>query len=396
MGRRFVTLLLGCLMLFLLLSGCTKHYKTNYIKKFRAYLNYSLGPYEVLEEEQIHWRANPLPVKGSGYRWVVAFSDDRGIQREFEFRNYGYTQGGDKPNFGYAVMDYALGLGEEQINADVLSKYFKPEEIGLHEYETNATQTSVAVFSEYPSMGNDYYASFVDPKKGLRLKSIHPKQLVNDWGTSYKFKFFTLINDEDQIKELLAKIEQTLRDYAEYVDNYDLLPVEVEVEDYGHGYYGTYDKEKDSFTWITIEEYHESLRYIDGHLKELGSVIVNGKEYKVRKNYEEENIYVFANQVKYCTTTKQYHIDDFEDLLALLGITVSKLDHGNYKWKLGSDTYLVNKYGGWTLKKNGEKKNLLQYHAHECGGLSQTDFEMVSNTTVYVDEEKEALVVTSQ
>ncbi|SDF55337.1 hypothetical protein SAMN04488542_112131 [Fontibacillus panacisegetis] len=66
--------------------------------------------------------------------------------------------------------------------------------------------------------------------------SIHPKELINDWGASYRFKFYTLIDDEEHTKELIVKIEQVLRDYATYVDNYDLLPIEIDWENYEDGY----------------------------------------------------------------------------------------------------------------------------------------------------------------
>lgn len=392
MRNRYAALFWLCLIPFLL-TACTQHYKSDYIREFDAYLDYSLGEYEVVEKEKIQWRADPLPTKGTGYWWLLTFKDDRSIEREFEFRNYGYSSGGDAANFGYAVMDYAVDLGQEQIVSDVLLAHFQPEEIGWDAYQTNSSHLSAVVHQEHITRDSEYYASFVDAKKGLQLKSIRPEQLVNDWGVLYKFEFFTSIENEEKMKQLIAKAEAVLRDYAQYVDNYDLLPVELRGEETGDGYYGTYDRETDSFTWITMVEYLESLRYIDGHLKEVGKVIVNGKEYLVRENYKDEDIYVFANNVSYSADTGQYHIDHFEDILTLLGYEVSFLGKGTYEWKSGADTYRVQKYGDWTLKKNGGD-NLLQYSAHNSGGLSQSDLEMVSNAAVHMDEEQEALIVT--
>ncbi|WP_019536245.1 hypothetical protein [Paenibacillus ginsengihumi] len=99
-----------CIVLFFILpllfmTGCSKHYKTDFLNKFDSYLEYSLGDFEVIvNKEKIEWRGDPLPVSGTGLRWVVAYTDDGGSQREFEFLNYGYTEGGDASNFGYAVM----------------------------------------------------------------------------------------------------------------------------------------------------------------------------------------------------------------------------------------------------------------------------------------------------
>lgn len=395
MKKRSFYILLLFIMLSYFMAGCSEHYKTNFIKKFDSYLQYSLGEFEVVSEEEIKWRANPVPVSGTGLRWVVAFTDDRGFNREFEFLNYGYTQGGDASNFGYAVMEYAMELGKEQIIADVLLKYFRPDEIGLEEYKTNETKTSVLLKNERPPKGDDYYANFVNPQKGLQLKSIHPKQLTNEWGASYSFRFNTLIDDEDQLKELIAKIEQVLRDYTKYVDNDDLLPIEVDGDNYEDGYRGTYHKETDSFSWITKKDYLESLKYIDGNLKNVETVIINDKEYLVGQNYTDENVYYFAGTVAYCKNTEQYHIRDFEDLLTLLGYDVSDLDRGTtYEWKMGADTYTLSKLKSWSLKKNGDS-NMLTYNGHECGGISQSDFEIVSNTTVYMDKEKAALIVNS-
>lgn len=396
--KRSICILLLSILLASITTGCSEHYRTDFLKKFDSYLQYSLGEFEVIDKQEIKWRANPLPVSGTGLRWVVGFTDDRGNERDFEFRNYGYTQGGDQSNFGYAVMEYAMSLGKEQIITDVLLKYFHPDEIGLQEEDsTNETKTSVLVMNEYPLKGDDYYTNFVHPKKGLQLKSIHPKQLIHEWGASYSFKFNTLIDDDDdQMKELIAKIEQALRDYAKYVDNYDLLPVEVQGENYDSGYHGTYNKETDSFTWITMEDYLESLKYIDGNLKKLDNVIINGKEYDVGENYEEEGIYFFADSVNYCAATEQYHIKDFEDILTLLEYKVSKSQ--NYSapidWQVGTDTYTVRKLKDWSLQKNGGS-NLLKYSGHECGGISQSDLEMISNTTVNMDKEKGALIVKS-
>ncbi|SDF55306.1 hypothetical protein SAMN04488542_112130 [Fontibacillus panacisegetis] len=82
----------------------------------------------------------------------------------------------------------------------------------------------------------------------------------------------------------------------------------------------------------------------------------------------------------YCQETKQYHIKDFEDLLTLLGYKVS--ESADYVapiyWKVDSDTYTVSKAGDWYLQKNGGS-NLLKYKAQKCGGISQSDFEMISN-----------------
>ncbi|MEK4510454.1 hypothetical protein [Paenibacillus sp. FSL K6-2524] len=396
MRKRSIYILLLFLILSQFMVGCSEHYKTDFLKKFDSYLSYSLGDFEVVDAETIKWRADPLPVRGSGLRWVLAFTDDRGFDREFTFKNYGYTQGGDQSNFGYAVMEYAMNLCEEQITTDVLLKYFHTDEIGLQEYRTNETKISVALINEYPPKGDDYYANFVDPQKGLQLKSIHPKQLINDWGASYNFLFHTLIDNDDQMKEFMAKIELVLRDYAKYVNNYDLLPIEVNGENYEDGYHGTYNKETDSFTWITKKDYLESLKYIDGNLKKIEKVIINGKEYLVNKTYKDENVYFFADSVTYSQTTKQYHINDFEDLLTLLGYKVSmpKEHVGPIIWSVGTDTYSVRKLNDWSLKKNGGT-NLLKYSGHECGGISQSDFEMLSNTTVYMDKETWTLVVNS-
>lgn len=396
--RRYICLLLLIILLALVTIGCSEHYKTDFLKKFDSYLQYSLGEFEVIDKQEIKWRADPLPVSGTGIQWVVNFTDDRGIEREFKFRNYGYTQGGDPSNFGYAVMEYAVSLGKEQVITDVLLKYFHPEEIGLQENRTNETKTSVLVMNEYPLKGDDYYVNFVHPKKGLQLKSIHPKQLVQEWGASYGFKFNTIIDDDDdQMKELIAKIEQALRDYAKYVDDYDLLPVEVQGENYDDGYYGTYDKETDTFTWISMKDYLESLKYIDGNLKKVPKVLINGQEYIVGENYEEQGIYFFADSVNYCEATEQYHIKDFEDILTLLGYQVSKSQNNSapINWQAGEDKYTVRKLKGWSLQKNGGS-NLLSYNGHECGGISQSDFEMVSQTTVYMDKEKETLVINSK
>lgn len=392
----------GILLLFMLLTfitaGCTEHYKTDYLKKFDSYLHYSLGEFEVTDKQEIKWRADPLPLSGTGLRWAVSFTDDRGIAREFEFRNYGYTQGGDQSNFGYAVMEYAMALGREQIIDDVLLKYFRQDEIGIDEYRTNETKTSVLVKLERPFKDDDDYANFVHPKKGLPLKSIHPKQLIHDWGASYSFTFDTLIeDDDDQMAELIAKIEQVLREYMKYVDHYDLLPTQVDGENFEDGFHGTYNKETDSFTWITKKDYLESLKYIDGHLIKVPKVLINGQEYVVGKNYEDEKVYFFAESVTYCEATKQYHIKDFEDILTLLEFKVSKsqISSDPIKWRVGEDTYTVRKLKAWSLQKNGGN-NLLKYNGHKCGGISQSDFEVISNTTVYMDKESETLVVDSK
>lgn len=394
--RKGFTFILLLWVLPLLLGGCSQQYRTNFIKKFDSYLQYSLGDFEVLSEEEIKWRADPLPVSGTGKRWVVAFTDDRGVSREFVFLNYGYTQGGDASNFGYAVMEYAMELGKEQIIEDVLLKYFRPDEIGLEEYRTNETKTSVLLKNERPPKGDDYYANFVDPKKGLQLKSIHPKQLIHEWGASYSVRFNTLIDEEDQMKAFIAKIEQVARQYMKYVDHDNLPPIEIDGANYEDGFHGTYHKETDSFTWIPKEDYLESLKYVDGNFKKVDTVIINGKEYLVGKNYTDENVYYFAADVTYCQATEQYHIRDFEDLLTLLGYEVSDLDRGTtFEWKMGADTYTLSKLKSWSLNNNGGP-NLLKYDGHECGGISQSDFEMISNTTVYMDKENAALVVQSK
>lgn len=73
------------LFLFIPLSkllGFSKQYKSDYLKKFSSYLQYSLGDFEVVDIKTIQWRADPLPARGTGLRWVVAFTDDSGFNRK--------------------------------------------------------------------------------------------------------------------------------------------------------------------------------------------------------------------------------------------------------------------------------------------------------------------------
>lgn len=256
------------------LSGCYKKYNSDYIKKYKKFLEYSLGEYTVADKRVLEWSANPLPLRGEGIYWELEFLGSKNQERIFSFKNYGGSKGSDDSNFGFYTIEYAMWLGREQIYNDIVYNYFKADEIGVMEYHDNRSKTSVFILNEFPLQGEDYYKKCIDDKEGIQINTITAKELIKQWEGKYRFQVNTAISDGEELNKLKNKIESMMREVFVYLED-DTITIDVQGEDYEHSYRAIYNKELDIFKWYTLADIYEEEKYKDGHLLEVDKIIVN-------------------------------------------------------------------------------------------------------------------------
>ncbi len=87
--------ILFLIIVTVIITGCGKTYKTDYLKKFDKYLEYSLGNYKsnVYDEEivvdEIGMGFDYIPVGFDKYKvWNLEYKDKKGISRVLVFNNY--------------------------------------------------------------------------------------------------------------------------------------------------------------------------------------------------------------------------------------------------------------------------------------------------------------------
>jgi len=147
-GRMIICTIIAATLLlsFGCLTGCNKTYRTDYLKKYSKYLDYSLGKgnWTLLESQQEEIEFADFAYKYSW--WKVEYVDSQGIRRTLAFDNYtGSTP--DDVHFSNAVIWAAAEISRDRIETEMTARYSK----GGTKTELDVTVASYPLLTEQNS-----------------------------------------------------------------------------------------------------------------------------------------------------------------------------------------------------------------------------------------------------
>ncbi len=204
------------------------HEKTNYYKKYKTFLNYTLGGVESFEKEKVEYSGGaPVPTYGSFYKWYIKYKDINGVEKTFILNNhkaYFSSKATDDEYFANQIFEEAINITELQLKEDVLYKYYDKVVFELDKSLTD--KENATNYYLYISSGLDlrfanrieYIRNFIDEKGGVKLSEVTPQTMVSDFGYKYKFVLTTYNENQDIIQEDLDVFKNAIRETAEYLN----------------------------------------------------------------------------------------------------------------------------------------------------------------------------------
>ncbi len=376
------------LLLIFMIEGC-KTYKADFVKNYKDFLKYSLGDFQV-SKQPYRWTSYPVPNFDEGIEWTLSYKNVSGKDSTFVFNNVTNRDNDDK--MGYQVYFQAYDICSGEIGEKLCSRYFDyiRDESSVPKEDLPVTYSLVKGDFNLP-FGDSFYSECLDKNHGLQLRSITAAELINKWKGAFKLSIITAeTKDNEKLNNILARTKSMLKDYSEYL-NLDNVTASIDYSEDVQLYTINYDRKKSDFTVKNIREEEakkqsedkvslESDNYIDGHKSKIDTYIVNNKKL------------VWLKGAQYNKETKMYDLFSPIELLGSLGIKVQDVDSGSkYKWQIGNDLYEVsiNDYPQKILKNN-------YVIAGPFDQISCKDFELISNSTVIIDEKKEVIIINSK
>lgn len=226
------------LIVTLTLTSCIigHHEKTNYYRKYKSFLKYSLGDIESVEKEKVkHSGGAPIPTYGSFYKWQIKYKDVNGNENIFtlinNIDNFSKNVTHDE-FFANQIFSEATKITEEQIKEEVLYKYYDKL---ICEYDSTVSgkrNTTNYYFwitnvyeNEFDFKGEvEFSKPLIDKKTGVKLSEVTPQIMVSDYGYEYYFKFSTYNENQDEIEKEFELYKQVISEVAEYL-NQEIVPL---------------------------------------------------------------------------------------------------------------------------------------------------------------------------
>ncbi|TJX15160.1 hypothetical protein E9840_03600 [Tissierella creatinini] len=381
------------LILALFLAGC-KSYKSDLFKTFNKYLKYSLGDFK--SDKRI--ASGPFnPPFGSSDRyteWTLKYEDDNGKDKTFVFNN-AYENISKNHKMGIEVYRQANNDCSDEIGENICSKYFDyisdEKKIPIEDLPA----TYILVNGEnIIGFSASFYEDCIDNEHGLKLSSITANELKDKWKGKFNILIITGEAEEEELKAILAKTKSLLKDFSKYL-NLDTATASIRYSSYIADilYNVTYDNNKSTYNIEDVREERakskgenktplKSNKYIDGHKEKIKTYIVNNKKL------------VWLDPAKYDIETKMYYLGLYINLLKALGIEIEEDRAFNYRWQIGDDIFEeYYKYPRKILKNNLEIAYPKQVFQGRGYGLNVKEFELISNTTVVIDEKNETVII---
>ncbi len=215
------------LIVTLALTSCIfgVHERTNYYRKYKSFLNYSLGNIEDVEKEKVEYSGGaPIPAYGSFYKWHIKYKDVNGNERIFVLTNHKKTFSKDATTdeyFASQILEEAKTITEQQIKEDVLYHFY--DELV---FEDGATTTYLWIMNKYNSDFDgevEYAITLTDKKTGVKLSEATPQIMVRDFDYEYYFNFVTDKENQDEIESDFEIFKKAIIETAEYL-NQDTVP----------------------------------------------------------------------------------------------------------------------------------------------------------------------------
>lgn len=234
------------------LVGCYNIDYINYAKKYKKFLSYSLGTYEIVEMEKIRYSGGaPVPTYGSFYRWKIKYEDTKGQEQILMLNNRIDTFSSNATEdeyFASQIFQIAENLAVLQLKEEVLYKYFD-ETIFDKEHSTKIYIRSTFKNQDSFEGRCEYYLTFSDKKTGVKLKELTPQILVENFDYQFRFAFRTDAEDIDVINNYLEDFKSAMVETANYLGQDEIaITFDHKNEEYP-SYEGVYNNITKQFEW---------------------------------------------------------------------------------------------------------------------------------------------------
>ncbi len=210
------------LIVTLTLSSCifSVHERKNYYRKYKSFLNYSLGDIEDVEKEKIEYSGGaPIPTYGSFYKWHIKYKDVNGNERIFVLTNHKKAfskKATPDEYFASQILNEAKTITEQQIKEDVLYNFY--DELV---FEDGASTTYLRIMIKYNSDFDGkvkYNLNLTDKKTGVKLSKVTPQIMVRDFDYEYYFNFTTSKENQSEIENDFEIFKKAIIETAEYLN----------------------------------------------------------------------------------------------------------------------------------------------------------------------------------
>ncbi len=308
MNKKKISILF-LIIVSVIITGCGKTYKTDYLKKFDKYLEYSLGNYKinVYDEEivvdEIGIGFDYIPISYDRYSvWNLEYIDKNGSSRTLVFDNYTRNH---KENLATAVLFETEEIAMDTIDSEVIKKKYpniNTESNGNFVYYSTKVRVAEDAKSIKPS-------KVLNKKNGIKLSEIEPKTLVEKYGYEYYFEVLYMGTDETLVPKVTEEYKETIIELADYL-NQDIIKFKFyKAFDVGQSFAGVYNKKSNSFEIIEFTE------------NEYNELNLSWFEYQSTSE-EQDNIYDYVSVLSYVDRLVRETINESESVIVSPNIEV--------------------------------------------------------------------------
>lgn len=192
--------------------GMTACSDVNYMDKYKDYLDYSLGNWEVIDDSR------SIKDNKKYTKWTVTFKNAYAEDVRYIFSNE--TEAESDIAFGSTVAVVALDIVEDELTKNVLEKNLKADELGRNAYAKNESGFSAAyIINDLESSAEDnakYVKSLISPKDGIKLSELTAAKYLTD---KPRFAYvYCLTDSEDKAEqaEMEKKVDLLVEETRAY------------------------------------------------------------------------------------------------------------------------------------------------------------------------------------
>lgn len=213
-----VFILIPIVLFFLFFNVLHKNYRTDYVKKYKSFLNYSLGDnWRVVSKEK--GLSSGFGTE-SFYEWDIEYKDRDNLIRNFRMDNLTHVE--DIYHLGFLVNTNLNNLINEKFTDEILSKHLP---FNFNQEDQKKIQVISLVQDGDTSLSSEdytdiFYKKISDPKTGIRLYDFNYK---NAFINNSKFLTISIYIDKSnsytEIERLKTSINKTIDDLNLYTNN---------------------------------------------------------------------------------------------------------------------------------------------------------------------------------
>jgi hypothetical protein len=266
--------LFGFIVFLTMLIGCGNSKGSNYVNNYGDYLDYSLGDWKVVSENQGKSGGFGGAFSKKFNSWEIEYSSSDNKKRVLYLDNFTGTSNNEK-TFGSWINKHAEDIVDSGLENEILRKYFKEEEIGT-DYRQNSSQTSTFFLLDNaigPVKKEEYFKQIIKPGSGIKLNELTAKNLFeNNPDYIIRFVIYTNITEEKSREVLQNTRDLVIKDLVKYCGNNGIIIAEINWEKVPRK--DTYSDDVRYFVHgkeipDDIEKRHELNRSPIGYIKEV-------------------------------------------------------------------------------------------------------------------------------